>query len=578
MFRANRRQLQPALVSSVSELPAKHQKRLAQSWAGTFRQEFFSRLREEPFAVLYAEVDSRPNIPVNVLVSLDVLKAGFGWSDEELYDHFLYDLQVRYAVGLDSLAEGDFELRTLYNFRGRVSHYNQAHGTNLLTAAFVDITDQQLTAFKVHTALQRMDSTQLASNIMDMTRLQLVVEGLQRLQRILSKADQERYAALFAPYIEGRSQKYTYRIKGPEATREHLRLAGQALYQALLTLQADYAGEAVYQVLERLFAENYRVEAATPLPKANRELDSGCLQSLDDLEASYRTKASKSYKGYVANVTETCDPTNELQLITAVQVAPNNTDDQVLLAEIIPDLKQRTDVQTLYTDGGYTGPQVDDVMRQQQMVQIPTAIRGLTPASDKLTLADFVVLCDEQGRPAQITCPQGQTVPVLISHSKKGFTAHFGTPTCQTCPLQAGGRCPAQPGRRLRYFRFSFNPRQLATAERRRRCAANKQADKNLRVAVEATVRSVKHPFPGGKLPVRGRFRMTCLVVASAAMTNIRRIQRYLAKQIQTDRIPNRLQPGRIAAACPFLAHILARLSRLSRSALIHCQPAPTGS
>ncbi len=58
---------------------------------------------------------------VNVLVSLDVLKAGYGWSDEELYDHYLYDLQVRYAVGYDSLTEGDFELRTLYNFRRRLS-------------------------------------------------------------------------------------------------------------------------------------------------------------------------------------------------------------------------------------------------------------------------------------------------------------------------------------------------------------------------------------------------------------------------------------------------------------------------
>ena len=82
--------------------------------------------------MLYSDVPSRPNVPVNVLVSLDTLKAGYGWSDEELYDHFLYDLQVRYAVGYESLTEGDFELRTLYNFRRRLSQYNLEHGTNLL--------------------------------------------------------------------------------------------------------------------------------------------------------------------------------------------------------------------------------------------------------------------------------------------------------------------------------------------------------------------------------------------------------------------------------------------------------------
>jgi len=117
MFRSNKRYQQPALISSVNELPEKRRRRLEESWAGTFRHEFFSRLKEEAFAVLYSDLPSRPNVPVNVLVSLDTLKAGYGWSDEELYDHFLYDLQVRYAVGYESLAAGDFELRTLYNFR-----------------------------------------------------------------------------------------------------------------------------------------------------------------------------------------------------------------------------------------------------------------------------------------------------------------------------------------------------------------------------------------------------------------------------------------------------------------------------
>ena len=84
MFRNNRRHLQPALISNVNDLPLKLRERLEASWAGAFRQQFFSRLKEEAFAVLYSAVDSRPNVPVNLLVSLDTLKGGFGWSDEEL--------------------------------------------------------------------------------------------------------------------------------------------------------------------------------------------------------------------------------------------------------------------------------------------------------------------------------------------------------------------------------------------------------------------------------------------------------------------------------------------------------------
>jgi len=82
MFRKNTKHQQPALISAASELPEKQRKRLEKSWASTFYQQFFCRINEEAFAVLYSEVASRPNVPVNVLVGLEALKAGFGWSDE----------------------------------------------------------------------------------------------------------------------------------------------------------------------------------------------------------------------------------------------------------------------------------------------------------------------------------------------------------------------------------------------------------------------------------------------------------------------------------------------------------------
>ena len=152
-----------------------------------------------------------------MLVSLDTLKGGFGWSDEELYDQFCYDLQVRYAVGYDNLGDGQFELRTLYNFRRRVSEYNQA-SVNLLKVALADITDQQITAFRVQTGQQRMDSTQIASNMLDMSRLQLLVEAVRRFQRLLTAAEQAQYAELLAPYLAGSSSHYIFQVKGRAAT------------------------------------------------------------------------------------------------------------------------------------------------------------------------------------------------------------------------------------------------------------------------------------------------------------------------------------------------------------------------
>ena len=82
MFKANDQHSQMPMFSSISSLPKKILKRLKASWAGTFYREIFVRIDEKTFAVLYSDEASRPNTPVNVLVGLEILKSGFGWSDD----------------------------------------------------------------------------------------------------------------------------------------------------------------------------------------------------------------------------------------------------------------------------------------------------------------------------------------------------------------------------------------------------------------------------------------------------------------------------------------------------------------
>jgi len=547
MFRKNERHLQPLLVSNVSDLPAKRRQRLENSWAGVFYREFFCRLKEEAFAVLYADCPSRPNIPVNVLVGMEALKSGFGWSDEELYDHFLFDVQVRYALGYRDLHEGDFELRTLYNFRQRLSQYQQETGENLLAQALEAITDQQLVAFKVRSGVQRMDSTQIASNILDMSRLQLLVEGVHRLHRLLSTAEQEALAEWFAPYLPGSAGQYVYRIKGPAATAEAIQRVGPVLYRLLCELEATYGQHPVYQVVQRLFGEHFSLQEQEVQTKGNQELSAGSLQSLDDLEATFRRKGREEYKGYVANVTETCDPENPLQLITKVQVAANNRDDADLLAAALPDLKERTAVETLYTDGGFGSPAADEECARQRVEQIQTGLRGAVPDPTHLSLADFGIEQAEDGVPTALTCPAGQRSVVEAGRST-GFIAPFDPQQCQACPFQQQRRCRARPRRLDPRFVLYFTQQEIHWARRRQRYRRNQQADKNLRVAVEATVRSLKHPF-GAQWPVRGLFRMTDMLVASAAMVNVRRIWRYLRAQAApegqaTDGTPPPSSPG----------------------------------
>jgi hypothetical protein len=564
MFRKNLKHQQPALISAASELPEKQRKRLENSWAGPFYREFFRRIDEQAFAVLYSEEASRPNVPVNVLVGLEALKAGFGWSDQELYENYCYNLQVRYALGYDRLGEGDFEIRTLYYFRERLSRYNAEKGINLLEKAFEAITDAQIVALKVRTGMQRMDSTQIASNIVSASRLQLLVEALQRVERMLSEADKARLAETFAPYTRDSAGHYTYRVKGKEAVQAHLQAIGQSIYALLQELKSAYATEQTYQVLERLFTENFNLVESQPRPKENSEITSGCLQSVDDLEATYRTKGTGHYKGYVANLTETCDPENPLQLITKVQVAPNNVDDAQLLAEALPDLKERTGVETMITDGGYGGETSDKALHAQEVKLIQTAIRGLQPNPEKLHLSDFELQTNKQGHPIALTCPHGQTALVTRARTS-GWQARFAPVICAACPFQKEGRCRAKPQNRDPRYLLAFTAKEIQSANRRKAYLAHKDDGHNLRSAVEASMRSVKHAFPAGKLPVRGQFRVTCMMIASAATANIRRIQRYLVAKIKLENEQKRVSNEQECAPEPLSVSFFAPLKTFWR-------------
>lgn len=470
MFRRNDQHLQWPLMSDIDALPPKLKERLEASWAGTFYREVFVRLDEKPFAVLYSDEASRPNIPINVLVGLETLKSGFGWSDEEMYENFCFDLQVRYALGYRRLSEGHFELRTMNHFRHRLSDYMQATGEDVLAQAFAQVTDEQVVAFSLKTNKLRMDSTQIASNIRQYSRLQLLVEVLQRVHRDLSEADQHTYGPEFEAYLKGSSGQYVYRVK-PEAYVSHLKQIGQVMHKLVLELAAAYAHQASYQMLVRVFNEH---------------------------------------------------------LIVDLQTQPNTTDDAAMLAESLPSLKERTGVDEMHTDGGYNSPEVDQVMRQHQVEQVQTAIRGRQPDPTKLNLDDFTWEFDPEGQPLALTAPTGHRTEIEPGRHPDRYIARFDPPppTSSSPPASAAPATKPAPPPVL-----YFSQQQLDLALRRQRRAQARTEGSNLRVAIEATVGAVKRPFNKDKLPVRGPFRVKMMVLGSAFMVNLRRIHRYQTAQ-----------------------------------------------
>ena len=70
---------------------------------------------------------------------------------------------------------------------------------------------------------------------------------------------------------------------------EHLHKIGELMKLLLADLPTNYGDEPVYQVMKRVFEEHFRVEARIVIVKQGEELSASCLQSPDDLEATFRS-------------------------------------------------------------------------------------------------------------------------------------------------------------------------------------------------------------------------------------------------------------------------------------------------
>jgi hypothetical protein len=100
---------------------------------------------------------------------------------------------------------------------------------------------------------------------------------------------------------------------------------------------------------------------------------------------------------------------------------------------------------------------------------------------------------------------------VTVGRKEQRYRAAFEASGCENCPLF--DPCPTQPLKCQPENVLRFSQQELDLALRRKRSADARATRQNLRSAVEATVRAVKHPFGNGKVPVRGKPRVSMVAL-----------------------------------------------------------------
>ena len=213
MFRKNTSHLQSSLFGIASQLPEAKLKKLKKSREYDFYRLVFCKIKEEDFAVLYSDLSSRPNAPVNSLVASIILMYHNNLTTEQLFNRIDFDLLTHTALGLDTLEETPFCPVTFFNFQNRLLWHFSQTGENLIEGVFDSLTQQQLKALKRKTNIQCSDSFMAMSNIRSYSRTQLLIEMLSRLYRALSDENKLRFKELLAPYIKQSSGQYIYNLE-----------------------------------------------------------------------------------------------------------------------------------------------------------------------------------------------------------------------------------------------------------------------------------------------------------------------------------------------------------------------------
>ncbi len=375
MFRENKDHLQVELFNSYSWMNPKIQASLQGTWAPIFYEQVFCKIDETPFSCLYSLDNGRPNFPVNILLSLEFIKHMKDYVDEDILEQFRFNYQIMYAVGLRNLGELYLSERTIYEFRRRVYRYTVENPdkNDLIFEQFEKLTKHFIELVGLNTKEQRVDSTQIMTNIKLAGRLSLAYE-------VLSQAVKACPPALLTESLKQMLEpeyktKVLYRSRGSEAQKRIQQMIGLGIELiAIIEPHLDIRELNAMAILQRFINEQatFDREKNTWEAKANKDIKADSLQSAYDPDVTYRKKAAKGHVGLVLNIAETCADENPVQIITDYTIEKNNIGDAEILEKRIPEIQNKMDVTDVYVDGGYFSGEVEKQAQDNGITIIQT--------------------------------------------------------------------------------------------------------------------------------------------------------------------------------------------------------------
>jgi len=512
---------QLSMDDSTVGLTEREMKFLEKSWAKPFAEDVFPLINEEKFAVLYSsEKASRPNTPINVTVGASILKEMLGLSDDEILESLLFDVRFQYALHTTSFGEQPMSDRTLSRFREKCLRHEAETGTDLVKECVLELSSGIAKLMGMHPGVKRTDSLMVASNIRKLSRLELLYTCVANAVKRLRK-DSFPVPDGMEHYCEDSDRNKTiYHARGEDVDERMKTILADAA--RLLKMIGGASKTEEHELLKRVVSEQAVQGGDGSLALRGKDdpaMGSNMLQNPADPDATYRSKAGKQHRGFVANVVEDVDEGKSV--VSDYDFQQNTYSDSQFLKDAVETIGGQEGAITLVADGAYSGEANVALAESKNIKLVTTDMQGRKPDS---LFADFEVSPD--GKEA-LRCAGGQKPLGSSCNPKTGqCRAAFNREACEQCPFKE--RCKPKFHKSKTSLTFSWTTVQRAKQLRYMETDEFKELAK-VRNGVESLPSVLRRKYGVDRMPVRGRMKTKLLFGFKIAAINFKKLMRCQA-------------------------------------------------
>jgi len=322
-------------------------KRLREDWPGLFRCQLLHLMPVGKLAENFHPTLGCNTKELYSMAGALFLKEFLNITIEQTVQRYLLDSQWHYAMNVVP--------NTASISHASVERYARLFvEDDLATEVFQRITSALIEAMDLDVSRQRLDSTHVFSDMATFGRSKLMGVVIKRFLTQLKRHHWRAHDALPTPLRQRYTPSQASLFGDFKGTRKELR---QVIAEDLLCLVNRFADDQAvtarssYQAMVRVLNEQCQVSEDKTAVELKATPGVETMVNPSDPDATYDGRKGQ---GYQAQLAETCSPSNDAQLITAVQVEPAHCSDQDAVEPMLDQLEAhgRTP-ETLVADTGY---------------------------------------------------------------------------------------------------------------------------------------------------------------------------------------------------------------------------------